>query len=73
MKKDSARYYDDNGNLIITAYRMNDLAAIYGVGVRTVSRWVQKLAPAIIRKQAKYFGIKEVTAIIEALGVPQKI
>jgi hypothetical protein len=72
MKKDATRYYDQDGRLIIKPYRMKDLAAIYGVDVRTVRRWMNKLIPAIVRKQAKYFAVHEVTAIIEALGVPKK-
>jgi hypothetical protein len=72
MKNDTTRYYDQGGKLIIKPYRMKDLAAIYGVDVRTVRRWMNKLAPAIVRKQAKYFAVQEVTAIIEALGVPKK-
>lgn len=72
MKKDEKRYHDHDGKLIIKPYRMKDLAAIYDVDVRTVRRWMTKLAPAIVRKQAKYFAVPEVTAIIEALGAPKK-
>jgi hypothetical protein len=72
MKNDTTRYYDQDGKLIIKPYRMKDLAAIYGVDVRTVRRWMNKLAPTIVRKQAKYFAVQEVTTILEALGVPKK-
>ena len=72
MKKDAKQYYDQDGKLIVKPYRMKDLAAIYDVDVRTVGRCMNKLAPSIVRKQAKYFAIQEVNVIIEALGVPKK-
>ena len=72
MKKETIQYYDQTGKLIIKPYRMKDLAAIYGVDVRTLRNWMSKLAPTIIRKQAKYFLVQEVAAIVTALGVPKK-
>lgn len=66
-------YFDSEGRLIIKPYRLKDLAAIYDVCTRTMRRWINKLTPEIGPKKVKYFTIEQVTAIVNAVGVPQKL
>jgi hypothetical protein len=73
MKVVKRNYYDDEGNLLIKPYRLKDLAEIYGVCNRTMKKWIVGAAPEVHRNRSQFYSIPNVTIIVEALGLPQKI
>lgn len=66
-------YFDDDGNLIIKPYQMKQLAEIYKVHRKTLSRWIYGIVPNIDKKKRKYFTIEEVVTIVNAIGLPHTI
>jgi hypothetical protein len=73
MKVVKKPFFDAEGNFIIRPYRLKDLAEIYDVCGRTVRRWINERLPEMGPKNSKYFTVNEVTAIINAIGLPKKI
>ena len=73
MKVVKRNYYDDEGHLLIKPYRLKDLAEIYGVCNRTMKKWITGAAPEVQRNRSQFYSIPNVTIIVGALGLPQKI
>lgn len=57
----------------IKPYGLTELAAIYGVTVRTIKNWLQPHAPAIGEKIGRLYTALQVKIIFEKLGLPGKI
>jgi transcription initiation factor TFIIIB Brf1 subunit/transcription initiation factor TFIIB len=73
MRVVKRNYFDSEGNFIIRPYMLKDLAEVYHVSAKTVRRWINKLIPEVGPKHAKYFTVNEVSKIVNAIGLPQKI
>ncbi len=65
--------FDDEGALLIKPYRVKDLAAIYDVSPKTLRKWIAASAPTAAKGKGQYYSVGDVTKIINALGLPQKI
>lgn len=73
MKIVKRNYYDGEGHFIIKPYRVKDLAAIYDVSTKTLRTWIVKAAPTVDKNGGQYYSINDVTKIVQAIGLPQKI
>lgn len=62
-----------NSKLEIKPYTKKELAAIYGIGARSFSTWLNKLEGIVGRKEGKYYNVKQVRLIIDQLGLPGTI
>ena len=49
---------------------LTELAAIYGVGIRTMKKWIIPHQPAIGEKQGRIYTALQVKIIFEKLGLP---
>jgi hypothetical protein len=73
MKRPLKQCFDEQGNFILRPYRLIDLANAYGVCTRTLTRWLKNKIPERTKKTTLFFQISEVSAIINALGIPSVI
>lgn len=49
---------------------LSELAAIYGVGVRTIKKWISMHQQAIGPKQGRIYTALQVKIIFQKLGLP---
>ena len=49
---------------------LTELAAIYGIGVRTMKKWITPYQPAIGEKHGRIYTALQVKIIFEKLGLP---
>lgn len=49
---------------------LTELAAIYGVGIRTMKKWITPHQPAIGEKHGRIYTALQVKIIFEKLGLP---
>ena len=49
---------------------LTELAAIYGVGIRTMKKWITPHQQAIGQKQGRIYTNLQVKIIFEKLGLP---
>ena len=49
---------------------LTELAAIYGVGIRTMKKWITPHQPAIGEKHGRIYTALQVKVIFEKLGLP---
>ena len=49
---------------------LTELAAIYGVGIRTMKKWIIPHQPAIGEKHGRIYTALQVKIIFEKLGLP---
>jgi hypothetical protein len=64
------RYFTGRGKLIVKPYRIADLCAIYGVGYRTMRRWIEAKDSEVGQKDGNYYTTAQVKCIVKLLGVP---
>jgi transposase len=57
----------------IRPYSTKDLAAIYGVCVKTMNRWIKPFAETIGTKNGRFYSVAQVKIIFDKLGVPCKL
>lgn len=72
MKIVKRAFFDEEGHLLIKPYRIKDLAEIYDVSTKTVRKWVANKA-GVEKTKSQYFTVHDVTKIVAAIGLPQKI
>lgn len=56
--------------LLIKPYTLKELAAIYGMSRKTMSRWLKPHKEAIGERIGYFFTIVQVKIILEKLGTP---
>ena len=49
---------------------LTELAAIYGVGIRTMKKWITPHGPSIGEKHGRIYTALQVKFIFEKLGLP---
>ena len=49
---------------------LTELATIYGVGIRTMKKWITPHQPAIGEKHGRIYTALQVKVIFEKLGLP---
>jgi transposase len=56
----------------IKAMLPSEIAALYGVSVRTLNNWLRpfRIGDVLKRKKSKYYTVKQVAYIFECLGAP---
>ena len=47
-----------------------EMAAIYGVSVRTFNSWIKPFEEKVGEKRGRYYTVNQVVIIIEVLGLP---
>lgn len=66
-------FYDENGKLIIKAYRLIDLAQIFGVNYRTFKRWVANIKSEVGKPDGRFYSVNQVEYMISQFGLPRKL
>jgi len=56
--------------VLIKPSTLTELAAIYGVGVRTMKKWIILHQEAVGQKQGRIYTALQVKIIFEKLGLP---
>ena len=54
----------------LKASTKKELAAVYGVTVRTFNSWIQPFEEKVGEKRGRYYTVNQVVIIIEVLGLP---
>lgn len=54
----------------IKPYSKQELADMYKIGVRSMTRWLQPFENTIGKRQGRYYNLKQVRYIFEKLGLP---
>lgn len=57
----------------IRPYNLTELAAIYGVTIRTMKNWIIRHNEAVGEKTGRLYTALQVKIIFEKLGLPGKI
>lgn len=56
--------------LELKASTKKEMAAIYGVSVRTFNSWIKPFEEKVGEKRGRYYTVNQVVIIIEVLGLP---
>jgi hypothetical protein len=54
----------------LRTYSISELAQLYSITVKCMNRWLAPHATAIGKREGRYYNIKQVAIIFNALGVP---
>ncbi len=54
----------------LRTYSISELAQQYNITVKCMNRWLKPHAGKIGKREGRYYNIKQVKAIFQALGVP---
>lgn len=54
----------------LKASTKKELAAVYGVTVRTFNSWIKPFEEKVGEKRGRYYTVNQVVIIIEVLGLP---
>jgi uncharacterized protein YjcR len=54
----------------VKAYTITEIAALYGISIKTIKTWLKPHAAAIGEKQGRYFTTLQVRIIFEKIGTP---
>lgn len=55
----------------IRSYSIGELAKMYDQSVKTMNRWLKPHAGTVGERQGRYYTVKQVELIFEALGLPK--
>lgn len=55
----------------IRSYSIGELAKMYDQSVKTMNRWLKPHAGTVGERQGRYYTVKQVALIFEALGLPK--
>lgn len=55
----------------IRSYSIGELSQLYDQSVKTMNRWLKPHADDIGKRQGRYYTVKQVRKIFEALGLPK--
>lgn len=59
-----------SSQIAIKPCTLTELAAIYGIGVRTMKKWITSHQDAVGEKHGRLFTALQVKIIFEKLGLP---
>jgi hypothetical protein len=59
--------------ILLKAYSLVELAAIYGVDWRTFKKWLKPFEQEIGKKEGRYYRIPQVKVIFEKLSLPSYV
>ncbi len=54
----------------VKASTKKEMAAIYGVSVRTFNSWLKPFEEKVGEKRGRYYTVNQVVIIVEVLGLP---
>ena len=54
----------------VKASTKKEMAAIYGVSVRTFNSWIKPFEEKVGEKRGRYYTVNQVLIIVEVLGLP---
>ena len=54
----------------VKAYTISELAALYGISIKTIKTWLQPHAELIGEKRGRYYTTLQVRMIFEKIGQP---
>ena len=54
----------------VKASTKKEMAAIYGVSVRTFNSWIKPFEEKVGEKRGRYYTVNQVVIIVEVLGLP---
>lgn len=57
----------------IKPYTLLDIAKLYGIGTKTMAKWLKPFKDEIGHKHGRYFTVLQVQTIINKLGLPHTI
>ena len=60
-----------NTTIAIKPYSLTELAAIYGVTVRTIKKWIAPFENETGEKIGRYYNALQVKIIFDKLGLPE--
>ena len=55
----------------IRSYSIGELSKLYEQSVKTMNRWLKPHVDTIGQRQGRYYTVKQVELIFEALGLPK--
>lgn len=62
-----------NTTIAIKPYSLTELAAIYGVTVRTIKKWIAPFEKETGEKIGRYYNALQVKIIFDKLGLPEVV
>lgn len=62
-----------NNTIAIKPYSLTELAAIYGVTVRTIKKWIAPFEKETGEKIGRYYNALQVKIIFDKLGLPEVV
>jgi uncharacterized protein YjcR len=57
----------------VKPYSLSELAGLYRISTQTMKKWISPHEVAIGNKIGRFYNIKQVQKIFEALGVPPEL
>ena len=54
----------------VKASTKKEMAAIYGVSVRTFNSWLKPFEEKVGEKRGRYYTVNQVVTIVDVLGIP---
>ena len=54
----------------LKASTKKEMAAVYGVSVRTFNSWIKPFEEKVGEKRGRYYTVNQVVIIIDVLGLP---
>ena len=64
---------ENNKQIILKPYSLNELSKLYGVDWRTLKVWLKPFLAEIGEKKGRYYTIPQVKIIFKKLDLPSKI
>ena len=64
---------ENNKQIVLKPYTLNELAKLYGVNFRTLKVWLEPFLSEIGEKKGRYYQIPQVRIIFKKLDLPSKI
>lgn len=62
---------NERKTVVVKAYSIGELAALYEISVRTMNRWLKPHLEIIGKRQGRFYTVKQVEIIFEQLGLPK--
>lgn len=63
----------DEKTMIVRPYTLIEIARIYGVHYKTMSKWIKPFAEEVGRKNGRMYSVAQVRIILDKLGIPGEI
>ena len=63
---------NENPKIIkVRPYNMKQLASLYGMGYKTIRKWLKAHEPSIGKKIGNFYSFRQVIIIFQKLGLPK--